>query len=75
MYTYQSPLQSVDRPYYEERPSARFTPQAFRYNGRVAAALLPSLFVLASYGGTQVAAALVVRFSCIWYFDSWCGAC
>jgi hypothetical protein len=45
-------------------PAARFSPRPFGYNGRVAAALLPSLAVLASYGGSQVAAVLVVSDIC-----------
>jgi hypothetical protein len=40
--------------------SSRFTPNAFKHNGRVALALLPNLFVLASYGGSQMAAVLLV---------------
>ena len=40
---------------------ARFVPHNFQYNGRVALALLPSLAVLAGYGGNAVAAALAVR--------------
>ncbi len=41
--------------------SSRFVPSQFQYNGRVAAALLPSVLVLAGYGGGAVAAALAVR--------------
>lgn len=40
--------------------SSRFAPSQFQYNGRVAAALLPSVLVLAGYGGGAVAAALAV---------------
>ena len=40
---------------------ARFVPSNFQYNGRVAVALLPSLAVMAGYGGNAVAAALAVR--------------
>lgn len=40
--------------------STRFAPHDFRYNGRVAMALLPSLVVLAAYGGNAVSAALAV---------------
>ena len=40
--------------------SSRFAPHSFQYNGRVALALLPSLAVVAGYGGSAVAAALVV---------------
>lgn len=40
--------------------SSRFAPHNFQYNGRVALALLPSLAVLAGYGGNAVAAALAV---------------
>lgn len=39
---------------------SRFTPHDFRYNGRVAMALLPSLVVLAGYGGNAVSASLAV---------------
>ena len=39
----------------------RFVPHNFQYNVRVALALLPSLAVLAGYGGNAVAAALAVR--------------
>eukprot|EP00887_Chlorella_sp_A99_P005591 scaffold1.g5591.t1 len=42
-------------------PSSRFAPSAgFLHNGRVALALIPSLGVLASFGGGLVAAALLV---------------
>lgn len=41
--------------------SSRFVPSQFQYNGRVAAALLPSVLVLAGSGGGAVAAALAVR--------------
>ena len=67
MYAYPSPIPpspSLDtiRPAYASNgPSlSRFTPQSFKYNGRVAIALLPSLAALAIYGGSQVAAVLVV---------------
>lgn len=43
--------------------SSRFVPHSFQYNGRVAMALLPSLAVLAGYGGNAVAAALAVSSS------------
>lgn len=47
------------------QPSSRFVPQNFKYNGKVALALLPSLAVVASYGGSEVLAALVVRFQVV----------
>ena len=41
--------------------ASRFVPHKFKYNGRVALALLPSLATCAAYGGNAVAAALAVR--------------
>lgn len=66
MYGYPSPVGSPERMFAQEPspPAGRFSPKPFKYNGRVAAALLPSLAVLASYGGSQVAAVLVV--SALW---------
>lgn len=55
--SYPSP---VERSYTNGPTTARFSPKPFSYNGRVAAALLPCLAVLASYGGSQVAMVLVV---------------
>ena len=62
MYHYPSPVSSsaIRNEYSAGPSSARFSPKPFIYNGRVALALLPSLAVLASYGGSHVAAALVV---------------
>jgi hypothetical protein len=67
MYAYPSPVRSNERMFPQEPPppAARFSPRPFGHNGRVAAALLPSLAVLASYGGSQVAAVLVVSSACI----------
>ena len=39
---------------------ARFAPSAFRWNGRVAVALLPSLIVLAGFGGTVPSGVMMV---------------
>ncbi|PSC73750.1 no exine formation 1 [Micractinium conductrix] len=50
--------------------SARFTPHQFRYNGRVALTLLPSLGVLAGYGGTAVAAALALGLMSTYILDA-----
>lgn len=38
----------------------RFSPKSFRYNGRMASVLLPSLVVLVGYGGPLVAGVLIV---------------
>jgi hypothetical protein len=50
--------------------SARFVPSQFLYNGRVAAALLPSVLVLAGYGGGAVAAALAVGLMATYILDA-----
>lgn len=47
------------------RSSTRFVPHDFRYNGRVAMALLPSLVVLAGFGGNAVSAALAVSLTAL----------
>ena len=62
MYAYPSPVRSSEPMFPQEPapPAARFSPRPFAHNSRVATALLPSLAVLASYGGSQVAAVLVV---------------
>lgn len=52
--------------------SSRFAPSQFQYNGRVAAALLPSVLVLAGYGGGAVAAALAVSAAAV---HCWCLSC
>lgn len=44
----------------------RFAPGEFRYNGRVAAALVPSMMVAAALGGRVVMAVLTVG-AMIWY--------
>ncbi len=38
----------------------RFAPSAFRWNGRVGVALLPSLIVLAGFGGSVPSGIMVV---------------
>ncbi|KAI3433444.1 hypothetical protein D9Q98_003258 [Chlorella vulgaris] len=50
--------------------STRFAPHDFRYNGRVAMALLPSLVVLAAYGGNAVSAALAVGLMSTYILDA-----
>ena len=47
-------------------PPARFTPAEFRYNGRVAAALVPSMAVAAALGGRAGMAVLTVG-AMVWY--------
>jgi hypothetical protein len=68
MYAYPSPVRSTEPMFPQElpAPAARFSPRPFGHNSRVAAALLPSLAVLASYGGSQVAAVLVVSSGMLW---------
>lgn len=50
--------------------SHRFVPHNFQYNGRVALALLPSLGVLAGYGGNAVAAALALGLMSTYILDA-----
>ncbi|EFN59471.1 expressed protein [Chlorella variabilis] len=52
------------------RSSTRFVPHDFRYNGRVAMALLPSLVVLAGFGGNAVSAALAVGLMATYILDA-----
>ena len=40
---------------------ARYSPNPFKYNDRVAVALLPSLIILGSYAGKFVSGILLVR--------------
>ena len=49
---------------------ARFTPNSFQYNTRVAAALLPCMLVLLGAGGTPVIATLVVGLSVSYILDA-----
>jgi hypothetical protein len=46
--------------------SVRFTPADFRYHGRVALALVPSLLVAASLGGRPVMGIITVG-AMVWY--------
>ena len=50
----------LPRPPAGSAPPPRFVATSFAYNGRVAAALLPCLAVLAGHGGAHVAAVLLV---------------
>lgn len=50
--------------------AVRFTPGEFRYNGRVAAALVPALAVVAALGGRAVMAVLTVGCMAAYIFDA-----
>jgi hypothetical protein len=47
-------------------PSIRFGPGPFKYNGRVAAALVPSLLVAAGLGGRAVMGVFTIG-TMLWY--------
>jgi hypothetical protein len=50
--------------------SQRFSPQPFLYNGRVASVLLPTLAIIAGYGGSIVAGILMVGFMGVYILDT-----
>jgi hypothetical protein len=47
-----------------EESVMRFTPNNFQYNGRVALALLPSIFVVAGFGGKIPVGVMMVNLPC-----------